>query len=229
MLIDGFPELTDIQDEDLLLIERPGASPQYFRFKVATLKKLLGSSSSSQQGNTQQSSTILTFQANGDSQGVFYFLGKRNRSQWVNPLLAGEIAITIFPPYDASHNNPDYLCDRIINSRIATANQIGSYYLIDLKDYRLKINHYSLRARDYYANNPSNWQFQGSSDFQDWITLDNQVNQNLQQNQWFDAAVQASVPYRYFRVISTGASSSGDNIFCMAELELYGELFANGL
>lgn len=39
-LIDGFPELTDLQDEDLLLIERPGASPQYFRVKIASLKKL---------------------------------------------------------------------------------------------------------------------------------------------------------------------------------------------
>jgi hypothetical protein len=41
VLISGFPELTDLQDKDVLLVERPGASPQYFHVKVATLKKLL--------------------------------------------------------------------------------------------------------------------------------------------------------------------------------------------
>lgn len=219
VLINSFQEVIALQDTDWFLIERPGAESQYFKVSLATLKGLFGTSNV-----PSRQSTLLNFQSDGDNQGVFYFLGKKGRADWANPLLAGEIAITIFSPYDTNHNNPAYLCDRQPNSAIATSNQPGSYYLIDLKNYRLKINHYSLRARDYHANNPSNWQLQGSDDLQAWLALDSQVNRNLQQNQWFNSAVQAVEAKRYFRIISTGASSSGDNIFCIAELELYGEL-----
>lgn len=165
----------------------------------------------------------LTFAFSGDDKGLFYYLGSSKRTTtWSNPHLSGIVEGSMSSAYEPSFNRPDFLFDRLPNYAIATSDAPNSWYKVDLKAAKVKPNYYSIRARDYPNNNPSNWKLQGSEDGSTWTDLDSQQNRNLQQNEWSSHSVSSSTYFRYFRLLQTGLSTNGDNYFCVGEMELYG-------
>lgn len=177
-------------------------------------------------GTTPPSSGIaLTYVSDGDANGLFYHLGTNGKtSGWINPHTSGIIQGSLSSAFSSAHNRPEFIFDRQVNDSIATANIPNSWYMVDLKTVKLKPNYYSIRARDFSANNPSNWIFQASNDNTTWIDLDMQQNKNLQINQWFSTPVSNNNSFRYFRFLQNGVSTSGDHIFCVGEIEIYGTL-----
>jgi hypothetical protein len=180
------------------------------------------------QSSTSGSSSAvnLTYNFNGDANGVLYWAGTaRGTSPWQNPHVAGFVEISQSSAYDSTHQAPQLLCDRQASTYPGTANIPNSYFRINLKTFKLIPNYYTLRGRDYFANHLRSWQLVGSNDLQTWDVLDQQQNNTvINQNTWFGGAVVASKAYKFFDVVMTGASSTGDNILTLGEIELYGKV-----
>jgi len=184
------------------------------------------------------------YQSDGDSNGIFYYLGTNKNSQaWSNPVLDNIVNISLSSFYTSllsssniSYNHPEYLVNGQENIFVATANIPNSYYLIDLKSYTLCPNYYSIRARNYDAQNPQNWQLQASADNINWDILDSRSNNPLSPNQWLSISLPNIVKsYRYFKIVETGLSTinnennalplgSSSYIFSLGQIEFYGLL-----
>lgn len=78
----------------------------------------------------------LTYESDGDTNGVFYWLGTNyGKQSWVNPYSAGFINITLSSKLNGFgfvDGNPAGLCDRTSNS-VHTADEIGASVAVDLK------------------------------------------------------------------------------------------------
>ena len=221
--ISDFPRITARNDNDFLVIE-DAATGAYKSIKVSDFIADLSSGSS-------ENRTQLTYVSSGDTNGVFYYIGtNKNTETWSNPVNASRISITQSSAYDSNHTNIAGLVDRENTINFCSANVGDFYFDIDLKaDKNLILEAYSLKGRDWAANHPRNWKIQGSNGNDIWNDLDNKSGiTSINQNTWYTASISASsTAYRFFRFLSTGASSSGDNVICLGEIELYGKLLWN--
>ena len=215
--IKNFPTRTIAASGDLLIMQ-DGTTGQTFNIsKASLLAGLSGDGSSAPGGGT---GTNLAFVSNGDSNGLFYFIGTNSRSiAWVNP--AGN-SLTITASSIASgslisltnRQNSDFLTNSVANSWVKF--QVAG---------KLKCNYYSIRTRaanvDYY---PRNWILQGSNNGADWIDLNIQVNNTTLSSvgQWLSLPVVTNVSYSSFRILQNGLNSSNSHFFCLDEIELYG-------
>lgn len=217
--ISDFMELLTANDDDLLLIW-DSQSLSTKSIKISSLKTLFGTG----EGTGTSTNIKLSYSFDGDTSGLFYFIGTEGRkTPWQNPHTAGFIQVTMSSVYASDHNNPHYLVDRQVNANIATQHIKDSWYKINLGNYKLQPNFYSIRARNYPSSNIRNWKLQASNDDVDWIDLDIQINNGLSQNQWFSKEIPiTSNYYKYFRLLQTDYSTSNDYYFCPGELELYG-------
>ncbi|MBH8561647.1 hypothetical protein I8748_05545 [Nostoc sp. CENA67] len=217
MKINGYPELTSLTDEDLIL-GWDAETGTTRKIKVSTIKTYCA-------GSVAQNT--FTYSSNGDANGIFYWLGTYGTgSGWLNPYTAGLVGITGSSYYDGSASNSDVsqLVNRVDGNGFASQNIANSWLKIDLKQRKLKPSYYSIRARQFNANLIKNWKFQGSNDDSNWTDLDSKTNQSVVASQWFSLSVTSSTFYRLFRILQMGVSSSSDNILTLGEIELYGTL-----
>jgi E3 ubiquitin-protein ligase HECTD1 len=171
----------------------------------------------------------LTYASNGDTNGLFYYLGTNGGTEaWSNPYSANRINITQSSIYNSSTQPPSNLVDRTGNS-ISTTNIENSWVVIDLKTKKLKCNYYTVRGRgDDTTLFPRNWRLDASNDQQTWITLDTKTNQTgLNQNVYLSFPIaNPGENYQYFRFMQTGFNSYGAAMYgyylVLGEMELYG-------
>lgn len=223
MKINEFPPHENPIDDDLLLIW-DATTNSTKHVKIADLKSLFGSAITPTPTSKE---VTLTYASNGDSNGVFYYIGSNKLTQaWSNPHTDNLITVFFSSAYDESHNNPQYLVDRQVNSLIATKNEINSYMAVDLKaDKSLILSAYSIRARNVNDRNLISWKIQGSNNNQNWIDIDTQQNNPLNASQWFSKIITGQdTAFKAFRILQTGINTNGDYILCVGELELYGKL-----
>lgn len=232
MEIKNLPPINTLADGDISLIQTTDGV--YHSVSISTLKTIFGSSgtNSNNDGNNSSSSTSVTksftYVSDGDTNGLFYWIGTKEGTQsWSNPIATHLIYANMSSQYDSSHFHPEYLFDRQVNDDIATANIPNSFYQIDLVNIAFQPNYYSIRARNYNANNPQSWNLLGSVDTTSWDVLDTVTNNPLSQNQWCSRPVSTNKSYYYFRIVQTGLSTSGDNIFCVGEFEIYGNVLSS--
>jgi hypothetical protein len=221
MKIKEFPPITTLQDSDLLVLQN--ATGTYKSIKASDLKSYCQSGLSS----PATTSYTLTFQSSGDTKGAFYCLGTVGTGiGWSNPYKAGFLGISLSSIYDSSNANVEDLVNRTADNAFATSDLPNSWVAVDFRQRKLACNYYSIRARNYDANHLKGWNLQGSNDFSTWTTLHSKTNNPLAANQWYSAATTAnqSTFYRFFRILQTQVSTSGDNFLTMGELELYGTL-----
>ncbi len=143
---------------------------------------------------------------------------------WQNPATIAECLSSMSSCYDSLNCHPEYLTDRQPSAYIATQNVVGSSYQIYIDNYTIIPNYYSIRARDYPYNNPTGWILKGSLTSADWDTIDTVSNMPLSQNQWVSRPLTGNKNYRFFQIVENGSSTSGDNIFCIGEFEIYGKV-----
>ena len=205
---------TTAKDTDYLVLQDPDSGLTY---KITKANLLAGSSN----GNNSSNQHSLAFANNGDSNGLFYYLGtSKGLSAWSNP--AGN-TLTVTAS-STELGNPISLVDRQ-NSEWFSHPVANSWVSFGLVSGKLLCNYYSIRSRatntDYY---PRNWALQGSNDNTTWIDLDVQINnQSLNSvSQWLSLPVNSNTSYSSFRLIQNGLDSSSTDYFCLGEVELYG-------
>lgn len=169
--------------------------------------------------------TELTYTANGDDKGLFYYLGTVSRTTaWVNPLTAGSIAIASTPLAGGNHAS---LVNRD-ESDMWTQGGDPPVVIFDIGATRkLKLTAYTVRSGNSYPNHaPRNWVFEGSNDNAEWTVLDTQSNnQSLAAgNAWFKGNSSVTQNFRYFRFRMTAPNDYGNNAIFLSEFELYGTL-----
>ncbi|MEH1771702.1 hypothetical protein, partial [Nostoc sp.] len=196
-------------------------------YKISKANLLAGLSSEgggdNSGGENGNNGITLTFTSNGDSEGLFYYLGTSGlTTTWSNPVAGSSLIVTASTTEGGTVAS---LSDRIASewySNIAANNWV-KYQITTGK---LICNHYSIRSRsnnvDYY---PRNWQLQGSNDGTNWAVLDEQVNNTdiSSVSQWLSLPVTPTTAYSYFRLLQNGIDSSGVGYLCLGEVELYGE------
>lgn len=177
-------------------------------------------------GSSASQTTDLSYSSDGDTNGVFYYLGTNRRTaSFANP---GSNNIVVFSQIDALNENATALRlgDRDPNSIAHTQNTQNAWFSVDLKDKSLIVSRYSLKARaDLNDHNPRVWKLQGSQDNVNWTDLDTQSNSILSNAAWYSPPVpNQTITYRYFRLLQTSTNSANLYYFVLAEWELYGKL-----
>lgn len=164
----------------------------------------------------------LNYSSDGDINGVFYYRGTNNNTTtWTNPTISSRIILNA----SSINGSISVLVDRLNsnNSAFYTNNNEGEFVTVDLVNYNLICNYYSIQNSDFYF--PVNWDFQGSNDNTNWITLDSVIGStNNTEYGWLSRPITDTTPYRYFRILMNGFDSSGFKYLIFSEFELYGFL-----
>lgn len=176
----------------------------------------------------------LQYICDGDKNGVIYFAGTSyGAHQWVNPVLSKRIVVTASSPA-SRYTDPKTLVSRAYQGTSFAGPRIEdgrtcSWWMVDIgEDHQLMCNYYTLRQDGSTAFIRS-WALQGSLDGNNWSNL--RVHENEQTickpgqfASWPVNGPTALLPFRFFRVMLTGPTTS-DSIpwnLCTCFLELYG-------
>lgn len=227
MRISDYALITTLSDDDLLLVQT-SSDGAYKSISVSSLKTIFESSVNGGSGgsgnNGSHPSITFTYVSDGDSEGFFYYLGTKGGTvSWTNPATNGELLNSASSFYDNNNEDINGLTDRQPTTYLATSNTPNSFYQFSISNYTIAPDYYSVRARNYAANNPTGWILKGSTDGSNWDVLDTVSGNPLAQNQWSSRPlVGVTKAYRFFQLVENGQSTSGDNIFCVGEFELYG-------
>ncbi|OUL28777.1 hypothetical protein [Nostoc sp. 106C] len=169
----------------------------------------------------------LSYVSDGDTNGVFYYLGTSKGTQgWINPHNSGALEISMsskLAGFDTTIME-SRVVDRHPTDQIATNNVPDGYIDIDLKTARLKLKDYTVLGRNWSDNHPFHWLVKGSNDQTMWTTLQDRNGAALIQNTWDHEDVNSSTAYRYFRFQQVGINASSQYYFCIGGLELYGDI-----
>lgn len=169
----------------------------------------------------------LTYQSNGDTNGLIYYLGTNKLSQtFSNPVESGAVVVTESSFINTSTKGK-FAFDRNINNVFYSANQPGNYLKLNIGDARkLKVKGYSMRAIGGTDNALRNWKLQGSDDDANWTDIDSQSNAaSFSNNAWFYKEITGQTTrFKFFRILSNGQDANGNNFLVLNELELYGTL-----
>ena len=176
----------------------------------------------------------LVYMYDGDSNGVFQFVGTRyGAAPWTNPVAAGLVSISSSSP-------PGRFCDprALVGRNFSSLNFAGprrslhggmeSWWTIRLQ-YGLRCTRYVVR-HDGSGDHLRNWVFQGSADGVSWTTLDKHVNDTTirMPAQWASWPVRDSRrrKFRHFRILLTAPNPVAPNPMHLSldHVELYGEL-----
>lgn len=231
------PQIKDIaitkeaaEDGDLVIMQNPSTGETYNITIVNLLARFLSGSNSNggndgggNSGNSNPSTVALAFASAGDINGLFYYLGTVKRTvAFSSPDSRGVILSANGTAYGA----PNVVVNRNDDFFYPPEDPGGAWITFHLTDGALKCNYYSIKTRSNYGGYYlRNWKFQGSTDGSTWIDLDVQNNNTTlnSDGQWLALpVVDATVAYHYFRLITTGADSSGAHLLVLNEVELYG-------
>lgn len=172
---------------------------------------------------------VLTYVSNGDSNGVFYFIGTAYLSlAWTNPQSLGSNPVIATPSNTIASSDPiAALTDRAA-STVYMNPTVGSYYKFDLGAGRaLIVNAYLHRTRNVFdGDHPTAWTIEGSNDNSNWTLIDTQSGMTITGlSTWtLKTVVGQTIGYRYLRWTQTALNSSGNNYFTPGEMEFYGTL-----
>lgn len=177
-----------------------------------------------------------TFSANGDDQGVFYFLGQRyNSGTWRNPADAGTVGVffTSDTRYPVPQANLNALVDRSTATPDATIVPQpggGHMLLFDLGPGRsLKANKVTFRLNTPGGVIMTTAKVSGFNRFGDSpVIIGNNLALPATAGAWTNHALTNTVGYRYFWIygLDPRLSSSPEvwPVLRLGEVELYGEL-----
>lgn len=171
----------------------------------------------------------LEFDFLGDNDGAFYFIGTDNlTSSWTNPITSGEVVATTLTQFPDAGYYPFRSVDRG-ESYLPwhSDSSVGNWITYDLGPRSLQPTRYTIRGReDYYGTFMRSWVVEASNDGVSWDELDAQSDvSTVDFATWAGFEVEASEPYRYLRLRSTGPDSDLGDFLVFSEIEFYGELY----
>jgi len=178
---------------------------------------------------------ITSYEEGGGHKGVVYYLGTRGGEQpFSNP--------AIFSPEDENLVvlRASSQIEGDLASLVAFKHYDGAFFETDSAQrswvsiefpFLLSARHYTLgyyiRGEDHI---PRNWVLQGSRDNSSWITLrvhenDTSLDQDSHLATWKIPEKVDAGPYRFFRILQTGPTSSGTMFLVLSFIEFYGTLY----
>ena len=167
----------------------------------------------------------IPFDGSNYFNGIFDHLTKKNNGNIVDN---GIIEAT-----SSSLNSSPYKINNIFHDSgdFGTKNEHGSWFLLNFKSQKVKIEKYSMRT---VSNNWANeylksWKLEGSNDLNgNWTIIDQQVNTSYfnshLQTRIFDAKFLCG-PFQYIKLTQTGQNYNNTNYLALNRLELFGELY----
>jgi hypothetical protein len=181
-------------------------------------------------------SVALNWVSDGDTNGLFYYLGTRDQAGFVIPVpttvgasvVGSRVSLTALTA--ASGYSVGHLVDRATtgagqSDAFSSSNAAGQWVKLDMLDRTFAPTVLSLRHFNEAGTALANFVVEGSSDNAAWTTLLTVAGAaNPGAFAWRHWAITGAAAYRYLRVRSTGVTSSGDNFFDVAEMEWYGTL-----
>lgn len=214
MKFNEFTEITSLADDDILLVQEC-STLAIKKLKLSTLKTYLGFVNSNEQR--------LNYFSDGDTNGVFYWLGSKSNTQlWQNPQTINKAS---FASSGVNQGALSDLTDRSSSNFFTTDGASNNFVSLDLgAGHSLVCNYYSIQARNVANYYPRSWKLQGCNDNISWANLDEQNNNQSLNNpsSWLSISVTSTIAYRYFRILLASPNSSGSNQLCFGELEFYG-------
>ena len=173
--------------------------------------------------------TDFRFVSAFDTNGILHHIGTRGgTAAYRNPHELGEVVSS-----GSSFGNGGPSAKRFVEHKHEsrtfnfTCNAPQSWLAVDLGEGRsLVVDHYCLRSDLNNRHKLRNWELQGSLNGQTWQTLrahqgdESLASQSMSTAAWpVNAGAQA---FRHFRILQTGANSSGNHFLKCTGIELYG-------
>jgi hypothetical protein len=176
------------------------------------------------------SGATLTYSSNGDTNGLFYYLGtNQNTTAWVNPFPQ----LVYSRSGTGSFDNFATMTNRIVDSHPGnTWLETSPWMMVDLGANKTLIpNYVSIRS---WINNdrfPRNFKIQGSNNgttFDDLLTVTNNTT-ITGSSQWLSLPITGiTTAYRYLRYLCTAPGDSNNVIeVALGEWEFYGLFNSN--
>jgi hypothetical protein len=188
-----------------------------------------------QAGDVTTLSYSFTWQSNGDTRGVLYWLGTEAlKVPHTSPALKSQpYGLTVTLSSNLPGTPTSYAADRNVNTLVSTASEPGAWIMFDFGSNKLlSPKEYTIRGRnDSDTRHLRNWKIQVSQDgLSNWIDVDTQTNNpSIIQGGYFYGATTAVDSYRYVRVLQTGLDSDGTEYLTLSEVEFYGDLVMSGV
>lgn len=144
-----------------------------------------------------------------------------------NPMTEGIVNVTCSS--EVTNGRLENLFDYGWSDFVSTRDIPGSWYCIDMIDYRVMLTAYTLKSRNGWNNNdPVNWVVEGSVDNREWTILDSRTTDVMKESSavhTFELSIGELDLYRYIRFKQRGPNSGGNNFFNLSSIELFGRLF----
>lgn len=179
-------------------------------------------------GTIVYTTVTLTYASDGDTNGVFYFMGTvfGQNAGWFNPY--PQLLTTSVSALSAGSNLANFT-DRVITAFAETTNVANSWIKFDLgANNTLKLQGWTWRASQYVVSNnfdATALKIEGSNDDSSWTQLDARTGMtwttNGQYRSWTFS--DNGVAYRYMKITQTAANDGGTNYIECGDIELYGE------
>jgi E3 ubiquitin-protein ligase HECTD1 len=176
----------------------------------------------------------LTYVSDGDTNGLFYWLGTNlGTTAWSNPAGSSQLGLIAST---SEFGTANMLSERA-PSNFYTNNLPNQWIAWALDAARtISVDKYTLRNRNFDTNHlPRNWVLEGANTISNfdiaginaatWTAIDTKVNDATLTtiDQYYTIAPNGSnAAYRYIRLRQSGTNSNGANYFTVNELELYG-------
>ncbi|OHT03894.1 hypothetical protein TRFO_28734 [Tritrichomonas foetus] len=131
--------------------------------------------------------------------------------------------------------SPNNVVDLVTSSSFQSINIPDQWICFDFKERRIMPSYYSIKSCDGGPGNchPMNWVIEASNDWEEWIELDRQIDNNVFVNEGSSTNIIASfiirkpIVSRYFRLRQIGKNSGLNDYLYLAGLEIYGKLIEN--
>ena len=116
--------------------------------------------------------TELVYESDGDSNGVFHYLGTCYGTQpFVNPALVGRMKVGCSGGHGRGVEPRDIIGSKYVRCCFASASvENATWWSLDLRQHRLACNYYSIRHDDS-DNFVRSWNLEGSEDGIEWTIL----------------------------------------------------------
>jgi hypothetical protein len=176
----------------------------------------------------------LLYISDGDCNGVFYYLGTSSgQHPWMNPVLTKKLVVSASSPPSRFTDAKALVSRNYQGTSFAGPcndnGQMSAWWKVDLGvDQQLLCNYYTVR-QDSSSSFMRHWSLQGSMDGHRWTQLrthqnDQTLSQIGQYASWPVFGANALLPFRFFRVILLGPTSSLSTPWnlSLCYLELYG-------
>lgn len=174
------------------------------------------------------SGVSLTYSSDGDTNGLFYYLGTNaSTTASINPLRYRNTDTRTLST-DAT-NYPWKVADRTSGSgsRYISNDATGQYIQIGLPG-KMVVTDYLMKNSFDGQNSPRNWVVEGSNDLSgSWTTIDSRTSDTTLSGSgvwghFTSLSGDTTTPFQWVRIRQTGTNSNSNNRLVLDELELYG-------